>query len=397
MSFPRVFITGAGAISSMGNSADENFQNLVAGKTGVKKASLIDSALKEKFPFGEIPLDKDGLKQLIGGTKALNYSRTTLLGIIAAQETIEQAGVTHEDIDGIILGCTVSAMCETDHLYNNTRGIDDGSNFSNSYDIGSTAIEIADYLGGIPFQNTINTACSSSANAILQGAMLLRTGKAKRLLVGGTDSLSKYTINGFNSMMLLSEETCKPFSHKRDGINLGEGAAFLMLETEEMLKGRIPLAELIGFANTNDSFHATSISPDAKGPVLAIQQALQLAEISPEKIDYINAHGTGTENNDAAEAHAIKTIFRDKIPLFSSTKLFTGHTLGAAGALELVFTVKMMENSCVIGDDAFINEDETIGIQPCRSQLNVPINYALSNSFGFGGNCTSLVLKNSLK
>ena len=393
MSFSRVFITGMGAISSLGESVPENFEKLKLAQKGIKKAKLIDSRLKEDFLFAEIPLTNEELKLRINEEVPSHFARTTLLGILAVKEAIKGANISNSDLDGIIMGCTVSAMCETENLYKNAQGIDNGSPFCDSYDIGSSAMEISSFLGGLPFQNTINTACSSSANAIAQGMMMIRCGEANKILVGGSDALSKYTINGFNSMMLLSADYCKPFQQNRDGINLGEAAAFFILESEESLGDKIPLAEIVGFGNTNDSFHATSISDNGEGPFKAMNNALKLAGIQARDIDYINAHGTGTENNDMAEAEALKRIF-STVPPFSSTKLYTGHTLGAAGALEAVFSVEMMLHNYIVGDDNFLQKDNSIQLVPTKSEQNKSLKYVMSNSFGFGGNCTSLIFKN---
>jgi len=388
----RVFITGIGLISSIGNSVEENWNSLVNDKRGIRKAKYVDSKLIENFLFGEVNLSNDELKKVLNLPLDSNYARTTLLAMVAVNEAMFSAKIDSSKIDGIIMGCTVSSMCETKKLYENAQAIDNQSNLYDRYDIGSVAMEISELIGDVPFHNTINTACSSSANAIMQGIMMIRSGRAKRLLVGGADALSKYTINGFNSMMLLSNSQCKPFSKDRDGINLGEGAGYLILEGEDFIEDRKPLAEVSGFGNANDSYHATSTSPDGIGPTKAMQTALNNAGVSPNQIDYINAHGTGTENNDETEYVAMKNVF-DALPPYSSTKIFTGHTLGAAGAIEAIFCVLMLLNNTIIGNSNKDElPDEKIQLIPTKTLTGISLNRILTNSFGFGGNCTSLLI-----
>ena len=375
-----------GVVSAIGNSVAENWDALIRNKSGVSTARFVDSKHIDNFLFGEVNLSNDELKGLLGLVADSNYARTTLLALLAVNEAILSAQISTAEIDAIIMGCTVSSMCETRKLYENAQGIDNKSMLYDRYDIGSVAMEISEVIGHIPFHNTINTACSSSANAIMQGVMMIKSGKATKILVGGADALSKYTINGFNSMMLLSEGRCTPFSDDKHGINLGEGAGFLILEGEEnMSLDKTPLAEIIGFGNANDSYHATSTSPEAIGPIKAMHTAINYAGIAPSQIDYINAHGTGTENNDETELKAIQHIFKP-VPLFSSTKPYTGHTLGAAGSIEAIFSVLMMLNNVAIGNQ--INENN-----PTENLTSIEINRILSNSFGFGGNCTSLLFQ----
>lgn len=389
----RVFITGVGLISAIGDTPEENWQSLVEGKSGIGTAKYVDSKLTDRFVFGEVPHSNEELKQIAGLPSDANFARTSLLAFIAAGEALLQAGLTSSEIDGIIMGCTVSSMCETQKLYENAQGIDNGSMLYDRYDIGSVAMEVSEYLGHIPYHNTINTACSSSANAIMQGVMMIRSGRAKRVLVGGADALSKYTINGFNSMMLLSEQRCSPFSGNRDGINLGEGAGFLVLEGEESIASKPVLAEVEGFGNANDSYHATSTSPEATGPTSAMQKALRTAGISSKEVQYINAHGTGTENNDKTEFQAIRKVFDKQIPLYASTKAYTGHTLGAAGSIETIFSLLMLRHQTVIGGNYTLTHDDKISILPLEASKKMPLRRVMSNAFGFGGNCTSLILK----
>jgi 3-oxoacyl-(acyl-carrier-protein) synthase len=222
--------------------------------------------------------------------------------------------------------------------------------------------------------NTINTACSSSANAIMYGARFIRNGKARRAIVGGVDSLAKFTINGFNALHILSKENCIPFDEDRKGLNLGEGAAFLVLEKESDVADKKKYAVLSGYANANDSFHASSLSDEGTGPYKAMSDALSNAKLNPSQIDFINAHGTATENNDMVESFAMLRLF-EKVPAFASTKVNTGHTLGQELYPAIHFNKAIPDT----------------GLIPVKSYQKIPLNNIMSNSFGFGGNCTSLI------
>jgi 3-oxoacyl-[acyl-carrier-protein] synthase-1 len=191
--------------------------------------------------------------------------------------------------------------------------------------------------------------------------------------------------------MILSNEQCKPFDENRKGLNLGEGAAYLVLEAEEEINGKPVLGRISGYGNANDAFHQTASSENGEGAFLAMQKALKTAGIPVEKINYINAHGTATKNNDKAESAALERIFSNKLPDFSSTKAFTGHTLAAAGALEAVYSLLAIQNEQVFPNLNFSNPMLNPGFIPVTNLKEKPIDYVLSNSFGFGGNCTSLI------
>lgn len=238
--------------------------------------------------------------------------------------------------------------------------------------------------------DTINTACSSSANAIMLGARLIKSGRADRAIVGGVDSLAKYTVNGFNALQILSAGKCTPFDEHRDGLNLGEAGAYLVLEADAICRSKTRLAQITGYGNTNDAFHTSSMSDDAIGVTQCIAAALRHAGLAPDAVSYINAHGTGTLNNDAVELTGFSNIF-PHIPPYSSTKSYTGHTLGAAGALEAIFSI-----ASIMYQEIYPSLRVASPIQgfepPVREyRANAGITHVLSNSYGFGGNCTSLL------
>ena len=243
-------------------------------------------------------------------------------------------------------------------------------------------------IGGII--DTINTACSSSANAFLLGARLIQTGRADRVIVGGADSIAKYTVNGFNSLMILSDEACKPFDENRTGVSLGEGAAYLVLESEVSACNKTKIAELTGFGNSNDAHHPSTTSEDAIGPILSMERALEMTGIKPDLIDYINAHGTGTENNDITETVALNTVFQ-KVPPYNSTKSYTGHTLAAAGSLEAILSLLSLKNNELYPSLRCEEPIKTHLSKPISEFEKKELKNVMSNSFGFGGNCTSLI------
>ena len=217
-----------------------------------------------------------------------------------------------------------------------------------------------------------------------------QNGLAKRAIVGGVDSLAKFTINGFNSLHILSADKCTPFDENRKGLNLGEGAAFLILEKEDAIAGKKVYAELTGYCNTNDAYHPSSLSDEGDGPYLSMKGALDTAGLLPGDISFINAHGTGTENNDLSESRAMLRLF-EKVPAFASTKANTGHTLGAAGAIEAVYSILNLVHQEVYAALNYKQPIAATGLEPVTAYAKTPLQHVMSNSFGFGGNCASLI------
>ena len=253
---------------------------------------------------------------------------------------------------------------------------------------------VADELGIRNYVSTISTACSSSANSIFYGARMIKNNLLDVVVAGGTDALTKFTLNGFNTLMILDHEFCKPFDENRRGLNLGEGAGYVVLVSERVAASlkNAPGCRLSGYCNANDAYHQTASSPDGTGSYLAMKGALEKAGLQITDIDYINLHGTGTQNNDIAEGTAIRRLFDPLFPKMSSTKSFTGHTLGASGGLEAVFSVLAIREKMIypnlrlqtpINDMPFVPETGLV--------KNATVNHVLSNSFGFGGNCSSLI------
>lgn len=381
-------------ISAIGNNVQEAYANLSNAKSGIGKVNYLNTRYKDEYVLGEVKLSNTQLMDLISNhSSALN--RTSLLGIAAAREAVLNSGIDLKDglRAGLISSTTVAGMCKTELFYGEM--VSDGKHLEvlDAHDCGESTEEIADYLGVKDFVTTISTACSSAANAVMLGCRMIKHGMLDRAIVGGVDSLSKFTFNGFNTLMILDKEWCKPFDENRKGLNLGEAGAFIVIESEAALKKRNgkALARVTGYANSNDAYHQTASSPDGIGATTAIKEALEMSGLTPSQIDYINMHGTGTPNNDQSESKATVNVFGDAVPKFSSTKAYTGHTLAAAAGVEAVISVLSLQNNKIFPNLNFTTPIAEFGLVPVTKVTDHEINNVLSNSFGFGGNCSSLI------
>ena len=389
----RVFITGMGAISAIGNTVAENRLALAAGQCGIRILDRLPSKYSGVLPFGEVAAGTPALKEKLQVADP-GITRTTLLALHAFEEALSDARLTSSQLmaaDTALVGAsTVGGICLTDELYRDMNSESGGSEFLSSYDCASVNLYLQARYKMSGLVTTINTACSSAANAILYGARLIKNGLAQRAIVGGAESLAKFTINGFNALQILSPGICMPFDKDRAGLNLGEGAAFLVLEKEEDVTGKKRYAGLSGYCNANDAFHPSSLSSEGEGPYRAMKGALQSADLDKEHIGFINAHGTGTENNDEAESRAMIRLFGDP-PAFASTKANIGHTLGASGAIEAVYSALNLFHQEIYAGLRFKKPIPGTGLRPTGAYKKIPLEHVMSNSFGFGGNCTSLI------
>jgi 3-oxoacyl-(acyl-carrier-protein) synthase len=395
-----VAITGMGIISSIGNSVEENFVSLVNNKIGIGTIENISTVHADIIKVGEIKKTNQELIDELGLGKDNNFSRTALLGTIAAKQAVKNAGITsiNEYKTGLISATSVGGMDMTERYYYEYFENPEVVKYISSHNAGDNTNKIANELGLKGMVTTISTACSSAANAIMLGARLIKSGKLDRVIVGGTDALSKFTINGFKTLMILSDGYNKPFDNERSGLNLGEAAAFLVLESDELVKkeNKKVLARVSGYGNANDAFHQTASSENGDGAFLAMEKAFKMAQLKPEQIDYINVHGTATPNNDLSEGRAIVRLFgENKAPDFSSTKPFTGHTLAAAAAIEAVYSVLAIQNNVVFPNLNFKTPMEEFNLVPQTTLKHATIEHVLSNSFGFGGNCSTLIFSKS--
>ena len=389
-----VAITGMGIVSSIGLSVEENFHSLVNRKTGISNLEHMASKHAGHLRVGEIKLSNTSFQELLQLPTEHSFTRGSLLGAFAAKQAVLQAGI--RDIQsartGFISATSVAGMDSTEKYFNRFSGEPALRKYINSHHAGDSTNKIANYLGVRGMVSTISTACSSAANAIMLGSSLIERGKLDRVIVGGTDALSKFTINGFNSLMILSEKDNKPFDQHRNGLNLGEAAAYLVLESKDQVEkhSKTVLACLSGYGNANDAFHQTASSDNGEGAYLAIQKAIGKARLHPQAIDYINVHGTATGNNDLSEGRALLRAF-SPVPVFSSTKSYTGHTLAAAGAIEAVYSILSLQSNLIFPTLNFETKMEEFDLVPNTALVQKEVNHVLSNSFGFGGNCSTLI------
>jgi 3-oxoacyl-[acyl-carrier-protein] synthase-1 len=392
----KVFVAGVGVISSIGNKVAENLHALEHSKPGMGEMSLLQSVHKKTLPVAEV---KRSNAELVAATGLpAHTTRTALLSSIAAREAFDDAAIPGFDRlrTGFISANTVGGMDKSEdffvtfHANAATGRLRDVVN----HECGSATEIVADQLGIRNYISTISTACSSSANAIFFGARLIKYGQLDVVIAGGADALAKFTLNGFNSLMILDQEFCKPFDENRKGLNLGEGAGYVVLVSEKVAAtlNKPVYCSLSGYCNANDAYHQTASSPDGTGSFLAMKGALEQSGLTAADISYINLHGTGTQNNDIAEGAAIKQLFAPHYPKMSSTKSFTGHTLGGCGGIEAVFSVLSIKHGITYPNLRFHTQMKELPFAPETSfSKNVPVQHVLSNSFGFGGNCSSLI------
>ncbi|MEA1851017.1 beta-ketoacyl-[acyl-carrier-protein] synthase family protein [Chryseobacterium sp. MHB01] len=396
----KIAITGMGIISSIGNNVEENLQSLMSGKHGISDIELFETRHAGSIKTGEIKLSNAELIEKLHLKDVKNATRTALLGMIAAKEAVENAAIT--DINGyktgLISSTSVGGMDMTEKYFYSYEDLPEQQKYIDSHDAGNSSLLIADYLGLKGMVSTISTACSSAANAIMMGAKLIKNGVLDRVIVGGTDALSKFTLNGFNTLMILTDSYNTPFDHDRKGLNLGEAAAFIILESEDVVKKehKKVLGYLSGYGNANDAHHQTASSENGQGAYLAMEKALKISGLDKEQIDYINVHGTATPNNDLSEGIAMIRIFgENKVPDFSSTKAFTGHTLAAAAGIEAVYSLLAIQNNIIFANLNFKTKMAEFDLTPVTELREKNINHVLSNSFGFGGNCSTLIFSKS--
>lgn len=392
----QAFVAGMGIVSSIGNNLPSNFKSLCELKAGIGTMQWLSTVHSNDLPVGEVKCSNEALADATGLSKKL--PRTALLSCVAAREALMNAGwnKTLSARTGFISANTVGGMDKTEKFFEQFSKNTASGKLSDvvNHECGAITELVADFLGIQHFVSTVSTACSSSANAIFTGARMIRAGLLDYALVGGADALTRFTLNGFNTLMILDKELCKPFDENRRGLNLGEGAAYLLLSSEQGLQqlGKKAAVRISGYANANDAYHQTASSPEGTGSYLAMKGALDKAGLKSSHIDYINLHGTGTPNNDIAEGTAIGILFNPTFPKMSSTKAYTGHTLGASGAVEAVYSVLAIQNGVIFPNLRLSTPMKELSFQPVTALMeNQSIQHVLSNSFGFGGNCSSLI------
>ena len=386
----RIVVSGLGVVSSLGIGVKANLSHLYSGQSGISLCPEILST-NNRIPVGELKYTNNQLKEKLCLSTSRIISRTALLGMLAAKEAIVDAEIdTKYDNVGLISSTSVGGMDLTESFFKDFIKDESKGDLRQvvMHDCAASTEAIRKYCNIDGYSTTISTACSSSANAIIKGYNLLKYRILAAVIVGGCDALSAFTLNGFKSLMILDKDLCKPFDAYRAGLNLGEGAGYIVLQREEDCKKKY--CYFIGHANSNDAFHQTASSENGEGAFLAMTKALSMADLSLASIDYINAHGTGTPNNDITESTAISRVFDKNIPLICSTKSYTGHTLAASGGIEAVFSILSLKEGFVPASLNF-SVPMNDGIVPNTKLRKQRVNTVLSNSFGFGGNCSTLI------
>ena len=397
MESKRVAITGLGIFCSTGKNVEEFCCSLKEGKAGIGPIALFDTS---KYPCKIGAEIRDYRPEEFFKKKDLKkLSRTDQFGLIASEEAVKTSGIRSypsEEV-GVCLGAGAGGMfeAETYHREILIKGRSKPSliwSFIPSY----TTDRIAERFGFSGPRFTVTTACSSSATAIGYGADLIRSGKSKAVLCGGSEALSELTFGGFNSLKATDPSSCRPFDRKRAGMSLGEGGGILILEDfgEAIKRGARIYAEFLGYGIGGEAYHITAPEPSGMREARIIREAMEESRILPSEVDYINAHGTGTPLNDKVETLSIKNVFGERaysIPV-SSIKSSVGHCLGSAGAIEAIASVLSIIYQFIPPTLTHREGDEDCDLDyvPGKSR-EAQVEVVLSNSFAFGGNCTSLV------
>lgn len=399
----KVIITGLGMVTSLGNNVQSNWDNLVNGVSGVKDIQLFDCSDLETKIAAEVNTEELELqiKDLIPKRIRKQMTRTTKMMISAAEEAIKDSGIHLENYDSsriaVILGIINTSYNENEKKISQSfRIIKDMPNAPSAW------LSIQHGLEGPNFN--VSTACASSAYAIALGELMIKTNQADIVIAGGADSHINYeAIKGFNELLTMSvnnsepHKASRPFSANRDGFVMGEGAGAIILESHTVAKARGAnmYCELAGHALSSEAFDIISPQTNGIGMCKTMRTALKNANVSADMVDYINAHGTSTHLNDKYETQAIKECFGQRaknIPI-SSTKSMLGHTIGAAGVIEAIVTVKSM-CSDIITPTINYEQDEELDLDYTPNQArNMKVFTAISNSFGFGGHNATLVFK----
>lgn len=378
--------------NALGRGVVASLAALRHGESGLRPCDFEDAALNTWI--GRVA---DLEEEPLGGEFAAfdcRNNRLARLGLeqdgfaTAAREARARYGA---DRIGVFIGTSTSGIGATEHAYRQrdpvTGSLPTTFDYQHTHNVFSVADFTRRWLGLTGVALAISTACSSSAKAVASAWRHMRVGFCDAAVVGGVDSLCLTTLYGFNALGLASTQPCRPWDVGRDGLNVGEAAGFALLEWAEPGDDRVLL---LGYGESSDAYHMTAAHPEGAGAALAMQQALARADATPEQVDYINLHGTATPLNDAAEDRAVLRVFGSETPC-SSTKGWTGHTLGAAGITEAIIVSLCLEHGLIPGTLNTRRRDPKLGAGVVLDNQERPLRLALSNSFGFGGtNCSLL-------
>ncbi|MGH9107144.1 MAG: beta-ketoacyl-ACP synthase II [Acidimicrobiales bacterium] len=401
----RVVVTGMGAVSPLGLDVEQTWQGLVAGRSGVGTITAFDASSSPVQIAAEIPgFDPVGI---FGRRRARHLDRVVQLALAATKEAVEASKLdvaSASERAGVVYASGIGGLHSFEEGFRTLMSR--GPAWVNPYVVPMTvpsmaAGEIAIEWQLLGYNCCTVTACSASAHAIGTGLDVIRLGRADVMVCGGSEAvLTPLGLAGFAAMKALStrnhdpERASRPFDKERDGFVLGEAAATLVLEEREsaLRRGAPVLAEVVGYGASADAYHITQPHPTGQGAIMAMRAAIADAGISPDEIGYVNAHGTSTPPNDKVETLALKGVFGHRVPPVSSTKSMTGHTLGAAGALEAVFSVMAIQSSIVPPTINLDSPDPACDLDYVpKVARRADVRYAMTNSFGFGGHNASLI------
>lgn len=386
MKYNSVLITGLGAISAAGNNLTETLESFKNCTRNAGRVTLFDTTLQYPvFEVGKIPAEF-----------YLQGQRTLSLALIAVDEAMKYAGL--DDLSkfrvGVCMGTTVASQLNDLEFYTSYRSTGSSPMASvDRYLKGNLAESISRKIKAKSLALTVVNACSSGTDAIGVALSWLNNGLCDIAIAGGADELNRIPLCGFGSLGIVSMDLCAPFDRDRKGLNLGEGAGVLILETKESAQKRGIKSDLYlaGYGSSSDAYHLTAPHPEGTGLKTSIKKALKVAGIEPYAVSFINAHGTATPDNDLVEGKVLAEIFGTDLKMLS-TKGFTGHTLGAAGGLEAVFTAAGLRQGWVPASVGFKNKDEAIPLIPVREKTTINGCYAVSTSLAFGGNNAAIVI-----
>jgi 3-oxoacyl-[acyl-carrier-protein] synthase II len=385
----RINVTGTGCICACGTDTEECLESMFSGKRNPVFDSRIKTGLKKIFPVFEIDREITGKLENPKGS-----SLTNVFLLHAVKEALKQSGISYlkNKKIGVSIGTTVGCTLNNEKFYIEYKNGEEPDILPvKNYLKSNPAKFISEYFGLTGPVSVISNACSSGTDAIGLAKLWIENGLCDAVIAGGTDELSRITYLGFSSMQITSEKPCMPFDEKRDGLNLGEGAGVLILENNASIKRSADsLAVLAGYGSSSDAYHPTAPHPEGTGLKRAVSQALKGVDL--KEISFINAHGTSTPNNDSTEGKAISELYPENIPVVS-TKSYTGHTLGAAGGIEAVFTVHSLINKLVPSTAGYSNYDKNCNIMPTAKNTSVTGKYAVSHSLAFGGNNSALLIR----
>ena len=402
----RAVVTGIGSHNAFGAGVPAFLEGLRSGGCAIGPMTVFPTDGYRTRRAAVAPeVEAGALGALLGRRLAARVSRADRMALAAAREAWQAAGAASDPAEparfAVVVGGTTGGILEAEEgLRRRTSGEEPrlGLRRVIAMPVSSTADVLAAAFGAEGPRTTISTACSSSASAIGVAADLVRDGRADVVLAGGTEAHCRMTFAGFNALQALDPDVCRPFDRRRAGLSLGEGAAFLVVEDEARARrrGAEILGEVAGHGTSADAHHMTAPAPTGAGAVAAMRAALDDARVRPEEVDYVNAHGTGTPANDPIETRAVRAVFGERaarLPV-SSTKSQVGHCLGAAGAVEIVATLLGMRHGFVPPTVHLDEPDPECDLDyVAREARAATIRVAISNSYGFGGNNTCVVLR----